>query len=233
MRCKQVRVILLDGLAIPGDPLPDGAAAHLAGCPACRRLQAELEASWAMLDSYPCPEASASFDQAVWARIRKTEAPAGRSRSRVPFFLARHAWVVGSLAAACLVIVIGVLLAVYGGAGKSPATSAARAAAAVPAVFPTAPRSAPTLPCQGAEPAAVVAEADEERLLEEIDELLGADPGSVADPAYIETPEEPGSRSRPASPAGVKDPPVSPRGSTPGVSGTSAARWAAGVCRHA
>ena len=235
MRCEKVRDMLLDGLAGPGGPFPGEVADHLAGCAACRRLQAELVASWAMLDSFPCPEASASFDQAVWARIRKTEAPAGHSRHRFLPSLARHAWVVGSLAAACLVVAVGVLLAVYGGAGKNPAEAAGAVAEPARGVLPPVPKAQPKTPDKGAAPAEVVAEADEDRLLEEIDELLGADPGSVADPAYVETPEEPGNRSQSPTPAGGQKPSASPRGGATGVSGMSAADrpWpAGGICRQ-
>lgn len=66
------------------------ARAHLAGCPDCAREYTELQATFALLDSWEAPEVSPYFDQKLAVRLREEQAapPAGffeRLRDRLQF----------------------------------------------------------------------------------------------------------------------------------------------------
>jgi predicted anti-sigma-YlaC factor YlaD len=88
MNCEEVMEmleLLVDGEAPTGDSLrtrreapddasvgaPDTLEAHLAGCEACRRYNAELHSLDTILDSYEAPKVSKEFASRVSSRTRE------------------------------------------------------------------------------------------------------------------------------------------------------------------
>jgi anti-sigma factor RsiW len=101
MNCKTCQNVLPDLLL---DPQSSGskavrtyaeAHAHLAACPACAREFAELQATFALLDSWEAPRVSPYFDQKLAVRLREEQSapPAGffeRLRDRLQFSTGRQ-----------------------------------------------------------------------------------------------------------------------------------------------
>jgi anti-sigma factor RsiW len=110
--CKTCRThladLLLDESFVATHP---EVAAHLAACEGCRTELAELQATFALLDSWKAPEPSAYFDSKLHARLREAQAAApeglwSRMRSFVAFSTGRglRPAMAGALA---LVLVLG------------------------------------------------------------------------------------------------------------------------------
>jgi anti-sigma factor RsiW len=105
-------------------------AAHMATCEGCRTEWDELQATYALLDSWTAPEPSAYFDARLHARLREARESApeglwGRMRSFVLFSTGRglRPALAGALA---LVLVLGgggTLAGVYRDAGATSQTS--------------------------------------------------------------------------------------------------------------
>lgn len=79
MDCKTCRSQLPDLLLEPGFAAEPAAAAHLAACPDCRTELMELQAAFALMDTWTAPEPSAYFDARLHAHLREAEraAPEG------------------------------------------------------------------------------------------------------------------------------------------------------------
>ena len=85
-------------------------AAHLEGCPACRRAYAELEQAWQLLEKIPEIQASAGFEGRLFERINAVPEP----RSRWPF--PWLSWVYRAYPApamAAVVLLVGIVLGGY------------------------------------------------------------------------------------------------------------------------
>lgn len=94
MNCTTCKAALPDLLLDPA-AANAGAREHLAQCPACAAEFAELQATFALLDSWQVPEISPYFDQKLAVRMREEQAapPAGwfeRMRARLLFNTGRQ-----------------------------------------------------------------------------------------------------------------------------------------------
>lgn len=94
---------------------------HMAQCPACAEFAAAQQAVWRALDSWEAMEPSPSFDRDLFARIDDEESRGWMERvfGRLPHAVG-FAWRPAlPLAAACLLLVAGVLM--QPGSGVDPA----------------------------------------------------------------------------------------------------------------
>jgi len=94
MNCTTCKAALPDLLLDPSAANPE-ARKQLAAVPACAAELAELQATFALLDSWEAPEVSPYFDQKLAVRLREEQeaAPAGwfeRMRARLLFNTGRQ-----------------------------------------------------------------------------------------------------------------------------------------------
>jgi len=89
---------------------PDRAALekHLEICAACRELVAGQRAVWSALDVWEAPAVSADFNRKLFARIEQEVS--WRDRLLRPFRPLWIRWTVPFAAAACLAIMVGIML---------------------------------------------------------------------------------------------------------------------------
>jgi hypothetical protein len=107
--CKTCTAAMADLLLVEGYAAKPEMAAHLAACTACRTELAELQQTFALLDSWQAPEPSPYFDSKLHVRLREAvaAAPEGlweRLGSYLKFSTGRHLRPVmaGALAAVLL-----------------------------------------------------------------------------------------------------------------------------------
>jgi len=94
MNCTTCKAALPDLLLDPS-AVSAGTREHMASCPVCAAEFAELQATFALLDSWETPEISPYFDQKLAVRLREEQAapPAGwleRMRARLLFNTGRQ-----------------------------------------------------------------------------------------------------------------------------------------------
>lgn len=94
MNCTTCKAALPDLLLDPSAANAE-AREHMRACPACAADFAELQATFALLDTWEAPEVSPYFDQKLAVRLREEQAapPAGwfeRLRSRLLFNTGRQ-----------------------------------------------------------------------------------------------------------------------------------------------
>jgi hypothetical protein len=95
MDCKHCQDILPDLLIEPASKAAVAARAHVAVCAGCAAELVELEATFALLDTWTAPEISPYFDQKLRVKLREEQAtePAGwfeRLRDRLQFGTGRQ-----------------------------------------------------------------------------------------------------------------------------------------------
>ena len=81
---------------------------HIAGCPACRELEARQRTLWQALDNWEAPPVSAGFDHALYGRIRNEVTWWDLALRPFRPLFARQGLAVA--VAACLTIIVGVLI---------------------------------------------------------------------------------------------------------------------------
>ena len=78
MNCDRTRELISDSLdGVLADNLKGRFDRHLRDCAPCRAFHTQMKDSLLLLEELPAVEVAAGFDDAVWARIRAQEAPAG------------------------------------------------------------------------------------------------------------------------------------------------------------
>ena len=96
---------------------------HLEACASCREFVARQRTVWATLDGWEAPPVPASFDERLYRRMAEDRAPWWKAAARlIPDLRMRYA--LPAAAAACLLIVAGLMWQRPGEAPPAPASSA-------------------------------------------------------------------------------------------------------------
>lgn len=93
---------------------------HLENCTSCREFVAGQRAVWEALEGWEMPEVSAGFDQRLYERIERDGAPWWRRAAR----RLHPRYALPAAAAACLLIVAGLVLEQPRPAAPAPAAAA-------------------------------------------------------------------------------------------------------------